>query len=85
MAQFPPHRPPLRERRETVERKHMIPVPDVNDRPARILIVDDEVRNRTLLQVMLSAEGYQFTMASSARRHSRSWRSSAPISSCSIS
>jgi PAS domain S-box-containing protein len=43
----------------------MIPVPDVNDRPARILIVDDEIRNRTLLQIMLSAEGYQFSMAAS--------------------
>ena len=41
----------------------MIPVPDVNDRPARILIVDDEIRNRTLLQIMLSADGYQFSMA----------------------
>ena len=32
--------------------------PDIDDRPARILIVDDERHNRDLLEVMLAPEGY---------------------------
>jgi CheY-like chemotaxis protein len=32
--------------------------PDALRRPARILIVDDERQNRTLLEVMLEPEGY---------------------------
>jgi CheY-like chemotaxis protein len=32
--------------------------PDALSRPARILIVDDERQNRTLLEVMLEPEGY---------------------------
>jgi signal transduction histidine kinase len=43
----------------------MSPRPAVADRPACILIVDDERHNRELLQVMLEAEGYAFLMAAS--------------------
>ena len=38
---------------------------DANDRPARILIVDDEPKNRKLLEVMLAPEGFIFTTAAS--------------------
>ena len=36
----------------------MNPSPDIADRPARILIVDDQRQNRQLLEVMLSQEGF---------------------------
>ena len=36
-----------------------------NARPARILIVDDERQNRTLLEVILAAEGYELSSAES--------------------
>jgi CheY-like chemotaxis protein len=36
----------------------MSPRPDIPDRPARILIVDDERNNRQVLEVMLAPEGY---------------------------
>ena len=39
--------------------------PGVVDRPARVLIVDDERQNRQLLEVMLEPEGYQLQTASS--------------------
>jgi two-component system cell cycle sensor histidine kinase/response regulator CckA len=39
--------------------------PDVSDRPARILIVDDERPNRQLLEVMLTPEGYLLMSAAS--------------------
>jgi hypothetical protein len=32
----------------------MNPSPDFKDRPARVLIVDDELHNRQLLEVMLT-------------------------------
>ncbi len=35
------------------------------DRPARILIVDDEIHNRQLLNVILTAEGHDLASASS--------------------
>jgi signal transduction histidine kinase len=41
------------------------PVPDVAEKPARILIVDDERRNRELLQVMLASEGFVLESAAS--------------------
>lgn len=37
--------------------------PDVADRPARILIVDDELPNRELLEVMLAPEGFHLATA----------------------
>ena len=36
----------------------MTPSSEISDRPARVLIVDDEPRNRQLLEVMLASEGY---------------------------
>ena len=39
--------------------------PDPIRRPARILIVDDERQNRTLLEVMLEPEGYELETAES--------------------
>ena len=41
------------------------PVPDVTASPARILIVDDEYKNRKLLEVMLAPEGFIFLTAAS--------------------
>ncbi len=41
----------------------MSPRPDVTDHTARVLIVDDEPRNRQLLEVMLSSEGLLFSTA----------------------
>ncbi|CAN5911061.1 N/A [soil metagenome] len=35
------------------------------DHPARVLIVDDETHNRTLLEVMLASEGYELLTAAS--------------------
>ena len=37
----------------------MNPRPGVVDRPARILVVDDERQNRALLEVMLAPDGYE--------------------------
>lgn len=42
----------------------MTPTPEAKGRPARILIVDDELHNRRLLEVMLAPEGYQLLTAS---------------------
>ena len=39
--------------------------PDVVDRPARVLIVDDERHNRQLLEAMLAPEGYVVLTAAS--------------------
>jgi signal transduction histidine kinase len=39
--------------------------PDTSDSPARILIVDDEHRNRELLKIMLTPEGYLLLTADS--------------------
>jgi len=36
----------------------MNPSPDLADRPARVLIVDDQRQNRQLLEIMLSQEGF---------------------------
>ncbi|MDP9002567.1 MAG: response regulator [Myxococcota bacterium] len=43
----------------------MKPTPDIADRPARVLIVDDERHNRQLLEVMLASEGFVFETATS--------------------
>ena len=43
----------------------MNPSPDVADRPARILIVDDERHNRQLLEGMLTPEGFHLLTAAS--------------------
>jgi DNA-binding response OmpR family regulator len=43
----------------------MSPSPEVLDRPARILIVDDEPYNRQLLEVMLASESYVLETAAS--------------------
>jgi len=43
----------------------MNPRPDMADHPARVLIVDDEPRNRRLLEVLLAPEGYQLVSAGS--------------------
>ena len=37
---------------------NMNPSPDIADRPARILIVDDQRQNRQLLEILLSQEGF---------------------------
>ncbi|MEO8621219.1 MAG: response regulator [bacterium] len=42
--------------------------PDVLDRPARVLIVDDEPNNRQLLEVMLASEGYVLETAASGEQ-----------------
>ena len=39
--------------------------PDVTDHPARILVVDDELANRKLLEVMLAPEGFVLQNAAS--------------------
>ena len=41
------------------------PGPDIPDRPARILIVDDERHDRQLLEVMLASEGFALSTAAS--------------------
>ena len=41
----------------------MNPSPDIPDRPARILIADDQRQNRQLLEIMLSQEGFVFLTA----------------------
>ncbi len=41
------------------------PMPDVTEKPARILIVDDELKNRKLLEIMLAPEGFVFLTAAS--------------------
>ena len=41
----------------------MNPSPDIADRPARILIADDQRQNRQLLEIMLSQEGFVFLTA----------------------
>src|SRR4029450_9396463 len=43
----------------------MDPRPDIADPPPRILIVDDERHNRTLLEVMLTPEGFVLQAAAS--------------------
>jgi CheY-like chemotaxis protein len=39
--------------------------PGISDRPARILIVDDERQNRQLLEIMLAPEGFVLLTAAS--------------------
>ena len=41
----------------------MNPSPDIPDRPACILIADDQRHNRQLLEIMLSQEGFVFLTA----------------------
>jgi signal transduction histidine kinase/DNA-binding response OmpR family regulator len=41
------------------------PTSDTAEHPARVLIVDDELRNRELLKIMLAPEGYQLLTAAS--------------------
>jgi signal transduction histidine kinase/DNA-binding response OmpR family regulator len=41
------------------------PTPDITEHPAHVLIVDDELRNRELLKIMLAPEGYQLLTAAS--------------------
>lgn len=41
--------------------------PRLPDRPARLLIVDDEPHNRSVLEIMLSPAGYQIQMAAGGR------------------
>jgi len=43
----------------------MKPLPDLADHPARVLIVDDELHNRRVLEVMLGQEGFDLVTASS--------------------
>jgi signal transduction histidine kinase/DNA-binding response OmpR family regulator len=43
----------------------MNPSPEIPDRQGRILVVDDESRNRELLKVMLAPEGHAITTAAS--------------------
>src|ERR1700730_17987749 len=43
----------------------MNPSPDFRDRPGRVLIVDDELHNRQLLEVMLTPEGLVLQTAAS--------------------
>jgi CheY-like chemotaxis protein len=43
----------------------VIPTPEANVRPPRILIVDDEPKNRKLLEAMLAPEGFLFLTAAS--------------------
>jgi two-component system, OmpR family, alkaline phosphatase synthesis response regulator PhoP len=43
----------------------VIPSPDIADRPQRVLIVDDELSNRRLLEAMLEPEGFVLETASS--------------------
>jgi PAS domain S-box-containing protein len=45
----------------------MDPSPGIADRPSRILIVDDEPHNRTLLEVMLKPEGFLLQTAASGQ------------------
>jgi len=45
----------------------MTPVLDVAVHPARILIVDDDARNRQLLEVMLTPQGFHLSTASSGK------------------
>jgi PAS domain S-box-containing protein len=42
----------------------MKPLPDLADHPARVLIVDDELHNRRVLEVMLGQEGFDLVTAS---------------------
>ena len=42
-----------------------IPTPDIGEHRARILIVDDEAKNRKLLEVMLAPDGFVFLTAAS--------------------
>lgn len=41
------------------------PINDTIDPPALVLIVDDEIKNRKLLEVMLAPDGFQFVTAAS--------------------
>ena len=43
----------------------MIPANDTTRKPARVLIVDDEPKNRALLEIMLAPEGYVIQTAPS--------------------
>jgi signal transduction histidine kinase len=45
----------------------MKPTHDADDRSARILVVDDEVKNRKLLEVMLAPEGFVCVTAASGK------------------
>ncbi|MEM6641067.1 MAG: response regulator, partial [Pseudomonadota bacterium] len=42
--------------------------------PSQILVVDDESEIRTLLQEILTEEGYDVTVAADAREARHSWR-----------
>ena len=53
--------------------------------PARILIVDDERHNRTLLEVMLAPEGFVLTTAASGEEALAMVAQQRPTSSCSTS
>jgi signal transduction histidine kinase len=46
----------------------MNPGPDTADRPASVLIVDDERHNRALLEVMLAPEGFHLLTAASGEQ-----------------
>ena len=48
--------------------------PEVATAPARVLIVDDELHNRQLLEVMLTPEGWCSRPRAAVRRRSRWWR-----------
>jgi two-component system, cell cycle sensor histidine kinase and response regulator CckA len=51
--------------RSAIISQTMNPSPDIADHPARILIVDDELHNRQLLEVLLAAEGFLLQTAAS--------------------
>jgi signal transduction histidine kinase len=54
------------------------PTPDITATPARILIVDDEYKNRKLLEVMLAPEGFTFLTAASGEEALASAAAEAP-------
>lgn len=45
------------------ETKNILPAIDPNEKRAKILVVDDEVLNRKLIEVMLKPQGYEVIMA----------------------
>jgi CheY-like chemotaxis protein len=56
----------------------MNPAPAVADRPARVLIVDDEPYNRELLVAMLTPEGYVLPTAASGEEALPWWHGNRP-------
>ena len=56
----------------------MSPPPNAADHRARVLIVDDERKNRELLEVILEAEGYLLVTASSGEEALDLVRTQAP-------